>query len=167
MTNSNQENKDDKVAGQDLILPIILGLLFVLIAAALVWSTQIRPSLRPEKASETTTAPVDMDAVIAAVNKGGCTACHTIPNVPGAVGQVGPDLSHIGVNAAHRIPGYTAKEYIRESLREPSAFTAPECPTGPCITGTMPVLQLDDTDIEVLVNYLSTLGTDETVAAGQ
>lgn len=100
----------------------------------------------------------NLDAVIAAINKGGCTACHTIPNIPGAVGQVGPNLSNIGVDAANRRPGYTAQEYIRESLQEPNAFTAPECPFGPCPPGAMPQLQLDTNEIEVIVNYLTTLG---------
>ena len=107
-----------------------------------------------------TSSEVDMDAVIAAVNKGGCIACHTIPDVPGAVGQVGPDLSNIGVNAATRREGYTAEEYIRESLMDPSAFTAPECPTGPCPPGVMPQLMLDQSEFDALINYLVTLGVN-------
>ena len=106
-------------------------------------------------------AAVDLDEVIAAINKGGCIACHIIPNIPGAVGQVGPDLSNIGVEGAARREGYSAEEYIRESLQDPLAFTAPECPIGPCVTGTMPPLQLEDAEIETIVNYLSTLDTDE------
>jgi cytochrome c551/c552 len=107
------------------------------------------------------TTAQDLDAVIAAIDKGGCVACHTIPNIPGAVGQVGPNLSRIGADAANRREGYTAEAYIRESLLEPSAFTAPECPTGPCPPGAMPQLLLDQTEIEVIVKYLTTLGLDE------
>jgi hypothetical protein len=107
------------------------------------------------------TTPAELDEVIAVVNKGGCVACHSIPNIPGAVGQVGPDLSHIGVDGATRIEGYTAEAYIRESLLEPGAFTVPECPTGSCVTGVMPTLsQLNEAEIEVLVGYLSTLGVE-------
>jgi cytochrome c2 len=42
------------------------------------------------------------DAQLAAqgFKKGGCTACHTIPGVEGAVGTIGPDLSEIGDVAA-------------------------------------------------------------------
>jgi nitrite reductase (NO-forming)/hydroxylamine reductase len=101
---------------------------------------------------------VDIDAAIAAANKGGCAACHVIPGIPNAQGQVGPNLSNIGVDAATRREGYTAQEYIRESLVEPAAFTAPDCPTGPCITGAMPILQLTDEEVGALVGYLSTLG---------
>ena len=101
---------------------------------------------------------VDLEATIAAVNKGGCTACHTIPDIPGAVGVVGPSLANIGLDGADRRPGYTAEEYIRESLLEPNAFTAPECPTGPCIAGTMPQVWLENDEVEVIVGYLSTLG---------
>ncbi len=104
---------------------------------------------------------INLDEVIAAINTGGCTACHTIPGIPNAIGQVGPNLSNIGVDAATRREGYTAEEYIRESLKDPTAFTAPECPTGPCITGTMPVLQLNDAQIDAIVSYLITLGVDE------
>ncbi len=103
-------------------------------------------------------AGTDLDAVIAAIEKGGCTACHTIPNIPNAIGQVGPDLSKIGTDGATRQDGYSAEEYIRESLREPSAFIAPECPLGPCVAGTMPQLTLDQSEIETIVSYLSTLG---------
>jgi nitrite reductase (NO-forming)/hydroxylamine reductase len=157
---------------ENLFLPTILALLFVLAAAALVWVTEIRPSIAPVAAEAPPAAPesavapaepagpVDLDSVIAIINKGGCIACHTIPGIPGAVGQVGPNLSNIGVDGAGRREGYTAEEYIRESLSEPSTFTAPECPTGPCITGTMPQLQLNEAEIEVLVSYLSTLGTN-------
>jgi hypothetical protein len=70
-------------------------------------------------------------------------------------------LSHIGVDGATRIEGYTAEAYIRESLLEPGAFTVPECPTGSCVTGVMPTLsQLNEAEIEVLVGYLSTLGVE-------
>ena len=103
---------------------------------------------------------VDMDAVIAAINKGGCIACHTIPDIPGAVGQVGPNLANIGVDGATRRQGYSAEEYIRESLMEPSTFTAPECPTGPCPPGVMPQLPLDQSEIDTVISYLVTLGVE-------
>ncbi|MDH3675291.1 MAG: hypothetical protein OES12_07330 [Anaerolineae bacterium] len=112
-----------------------------------------------EESAAADSAGVDLDEVIAAINKGGCTACHTIPDIPGAVGVVGPNLANIGVAGAERIPGYEAEAYIRESLVEPNAFTAPECPTGPCITGVMPEILLEDAEVDVIVSYLATLGT--------
>jgi len=123
---------------------------------------RVRLEVAPAVAEEgPATTAQDLSAVIAAIDKGGCVACHTIPNIPGAVGQVGPNLSRIGVEAANRREGYTAEAYIRESLLEPSAFTAPECPTGPCPPGTMPQLFLDQAEIEVIVKYLATLGLNE------
>lgn len=110
-------------------------------------------------ASPTGEAPPE---VVAVVTKGTCFACHVIPGIPTAVGQVGPDLSEIGATATTRIPGYTAEEYIRESLLNPNAFIAPECPTGPCLPNLM-VQNLDETltpeEIDTVIAYLTTLGT--------
>lgn len=99
----------------------------------------------------------DLEAVVAVVNAAGCQACHTIPNVPNAVGQIGPDLTNIGTEAATRRDGYSAEEYIRESIVEPEAFTAPDCPTGPCVPGIMVIPPLTDEQIDTMVNYLVTL----------
>jgi hypothetical protein len=124
-------------------------------------------------ATEATTATSDTAAVAAVpelaavepiVIKAACIGCHVIPGIPAAVGQVGPDLSNIGVDGATRIPGYTAEQYIRESLLNPNAFIAPECPTGPCLPNLM-VQNLGDTltaeEIDTLVAYLASLGTTQ------
>ena len=124
-------------------------------------------------ATEATTATSDTAAVAAVpelaavepiVIKAACIGCHVIPGIPAAVGQVGPDLSNIGVDGATRIPGYTAEQYIRESLLNPNAFIAPECPAGPCLPNLM-VQNLGDTltaeEIDTLVAYLASLGTTQ------
>jgi len=101
--------------------------------------------------------------VIAAFNAGACGGCHTIPGVPGAVGQVGPDLSNLGAEAADRRSGYTAEEYIRESILDPNAFIAPNCPTGDCPSNLMPPNfkeTLSPEQVEMIVNYLMTLSTE-------
>lgn len=162
----------DKSSGEDLILPAALGIVFVVAAAAAVLFTQPMPTSQGAaepivvaresgEGADTSSAEAsfsgDLQPVIDAINKGGCTACHTIPDIPNAVGQVGPDLSNVASNAATRREGYTAEEYIRESIREPNAFIAPDCPTGPCIAGTMPQVQLTDEEFEAIVGYLSTL----------
>ena len=101
-----------------------------------------------------------------AFQKGGCAACHTIPGVPGAVGQIGPDLTNIGVTAGERVTadGYSgaadsAEGYIRESLENPGVFTAPDCPSGPCQAGAMPVISgiLNEEEIQKVVAYLASL----------
>ncbi len=63
-------------------------------------------------------------------NQFGCGACHAIEGI--SVGVVGPDLTNIATVAATRIDGYSAEEYIRESILMPGAFISPECPNGPC-----------------------------------
>jgi mono/diheme cytochrome c family protein len=98
-----------------------------------------------------------MEAVAAAVTKGGCAACHVMPGVPNAMGVVGPDMSNIGNEAATRVPGQTAEEYIHESIVNPNAHTAPDCPFGACVPGTMPanITQLlNEQEIDLLVQYL-------------
>ncbi len=66
--------------------------------------------------------------------KAGCTACHTIPGIKDATGKVGPELWE-GTNAPKRIKdgGYagkakTTKEYITESILDPSAYVVTDYP---------------------------------------
>ena len=58
----------------------------------------------------------------------GCPLCHTIPGIPGAVGELGPKL-HEKINAPKRIknPNYkgkakTGRDYVQESILNPSAY---------------------------------------------
>jgi cytochrome c551/c552 len=152
-----------------LFVPSLLALAFVLLAAGAVWAFQIRPAQvtaagmahNQETAVDAAAPPpaaVDMAQGNAVIAKGGCVACHTIPGIEGAVGQVGPNLAGIGAAAASRRPGTSAETYLRESLLEPMAFTAPDCPFGPCTPGGMPQLQLTEAELETLVNFLLTLG---------
>ena len=100
------------------------------------------------------------DELQAAFLSGTCIACHVIPGIPSAVGQIGPDLTHIGTTAATRVPGESALEYIHQSIVDPTAFTAPDCPTGPCITGTMPPgldTLVSPEDLNLMINYLAGL----------
>lgn len=116
----------------------------------------------------TAETPSDTTAMaISALQKGGCGACHVIPNVPGAVGKIGPDLSQIGEKAAKTITGsgYTGQaktvaDYIRESIEQPDAYVVPECPTGACVKGTMPAnlaTLLTPDEMNAVVQYLSQL----------
>ncbi len=109
---------------------------------------------------------VSPSEILTAFNKGDCATCHTIPGLPDAKGQVGPDLSGIGVSAATRLSGYSATEYIRESILEPNAFIVPECPLGDCPAGVMPQSfagSLSEADLDAIVSYLSTLGTGQEI----
>jgi nitrite reductase (NO-forming)/hydroxylamine reductase len=97
---------------------------------------------------------------VAAITKGTCVACHTIPGVPGAVGMVGPDLTNIGAEAGTRIPGTSAEEYIHQSIVDPNAFIAPKCPYGlSCNAGSMlPNLAtlLSEDELKLIVDFLLT-----------
>lgn len=88
----------------------------------------------------------------------GCGACHTLEGEEGAVGNIGPDLSNIATVAATRVPGQSAEEYIRESILDPNAFIAPDCPTGPCGIPTLMPLDISGTmaeeEFEELVELL-------------
>lgn len=113
-----------------------------------------------QAASPAASAPVDLAVVSAVVTKGTCGACHTIPGIDIAVGMIGPNLANIGTNAATRVAGYTAEAYLRESILNPNAFIAPECPTGACLPNLMlPNLAdlLTPAEIDTIVNYLLTL----------
>ncbi len=113
-----------------------------------------------ETPAEDTAAAAPSDEAIAAITKGGCGACHVIPGIPNAVGALGPDQSNIGVTAATRIDGYTAEEYIHESIVDPNTFIAPECPTGDCLPNLMtPNFSetLSEDEINTIVSYFLTL----------
>lgn len=117
---------------------------------------------QPEESAPASDGEIDMEAVIAAVTKGGCAACHVMPGIPGGVGVIGPDMTNIGVDAATRVPGESAEEYLRLSIMEPNAFIAPQCPTGDCLANLMPVTlatTLTPEEIDTLVNWMLTLGS--------
>jgi cytochrome c551/c552 len=85
--------------------------------------------------------------------KGGCGACHTIERI--STGLVGPDLTHIGTDAATRIPGVSARDYLTESIRQPEAFI----PEGveratPGIMTSILSANLSENEVEALVQTL-------------
>lgn len=53
-------------------------------------------------------------------NSSGCGGCHAIDGI--SVGAVGPTLNQIATVAESRVEGYGAEEYLRESIRNPSAY---------------------------------------------
>ena len=97
--------------------------------------------------------------VVAIIDRGGCGNCNVIPGVPGADGEVGPDLSMLGKVAGTRKPETTAKEYARESILDPDAFVAP----GGFEKGVLPKKfgkTLSGDDLNALVDYLAALGVE-------
>ena len=91
----------------------------------------------------------------------GCPACHTIPGIEGATGKVGPELWE-GSNAPKRMKdaGYagkakTTKEYITESILNPSAYVVKDFPDN-----QMPKdfgLKLTGGALNKIVDYLAAL----------
>ncbi len=91
----------------------------------------------------------------------GCPACHTIPGIKDAVGKLGPELWE-GTNAPKRMKdaGYagkakTTKEYITESILNPSAYVVKPFPDN-----QMPKdfgLRLTGGALNKIVDYLSQL----------
>jgi cytochrome c2 len=62
----------------------------------------------------------------------GCSGCHGSPD--GSIpASIGPVLSNIAEEGATRISGYSAADYVYESILEPNAYIAEECPPGPCL----------------------------------
>jgi mono/diheme cytochrome c family protein len=84
-------------------------------------------------------APLSADPVARGKNvyiNQGCGACHAIDGV--SAGQVGPSLSAIATVGATRIDGYSAEDYIIESILMPNAYLVEECPGGACPENVMP-----------------------------
>jgi mono/diheme cytochrome c family protein len=84
---------------------------------------------------------------------GGCLACHTVEGV--STGLVGPDLTHIGTEAADRQPGVSARDYITESITMPEAYIAEgvERATPGLMTSAL-TASLSDADVQALVEFL-------------
>ena len=81
----------------------------------------------------------------------GCVGCHQGPDSGQSHGY--PDLTDVASWAADRREGYTAAEYVAESIREPGAFTSPAAASGSGLS-EMPDLGLSEPEMDALVAYL-------------
>lgn len=103
-----------------------------------------------------TPRPVQGDNAADLILNAGCGACHQIGRI-GEAHKVGPNLTNIADVAGERVPGLSAAEYIYQSIVEPGAYIAPDCPNGPCLANIMPRdygARLTPEQIEAIVNYL-------------
>ena len=85
----------------------------------------------------------------------GCGACHTIEELKDkeATGTIGPPLDGIATRGVTRPTGYTAEEYMRESIEDPGAFLVEGCANLMLpLRGTM-----TDEEFEALIAFLLTL----------
>ena len=60
-----------------------------------------------------------------------CTSCHGDPAEEGS-NRVGPWLGDLAERGGTIVEGYAAADYLYESILNPNAHIAAECPTGPC-----------------------------------
>ena len=108
---------------------------------------------------------VGTESIDEMINTLGCPLCHTIPGVEGAVGELGPVL-HEKLNAPSRMkdPNYkgsakTVKEYVRESILDPSAYVVFNDKEGaPYPDGLMPTTfgqMLSVQALDKLVDFIS------------
>ena len=74
----------------------------------------------------------DVDAGRDAYLTYGCNACHGLPEDDAVKAAVGPELAPVGIDGATQIDGYSAEEYIYESILDPSVFISPDCPNAAC-----------------------------------
>lgn len=109
-----------------------------------------------------TPRPLQGETAPEIIRSAGCDSCHQIGPL-GEGGKVGPDLTEIGRTAGQRVPGLDAEEYIRQSILEPDAHIAPDCPNGPCMPGIMPSFsqRLSDEQINTLVTFFLALEETE------
>ena len=82
----------------------------------------------------------------------GCTTCHSLE--PGVIG-LGPSLANAGTEAASRVEGMAASDYLRESILAPDAHVVEGFGGGvmPATYGA----ELTEQQVADLVAYLLTL----------
>ena len=85
-----------------------------------------------------------------------CSTCHQIEGV--SAGLIGPDHTQIGRDAATRIPGLSAEEYLKQSITDPTAHIAEgvERATAGLMTNAI-TENLTGEQVDALVAFLLTL----------
>ncbi len=105
-----------------------------------------------------------VDLAIEAMTRTGCNSCHVTTGLPVVdAAMLGPDQTNLGAIAGSRREGYSAEEYLREAILDPSAFIVEECPLGQCLQ-VMPVNYgdlLTEEELDAVVAYLLSLTTEE------
>ncbi|MEM9776473.1 MAG: cytochrome c [Chloroflexota bacterium] len=94
----------------------------------------------------------------------GCVACHGEIAVEGS-NVIGPWVGNFK-NLDDRIEGYTAADYLYESILLPNAFISPDCPTGPCVgpPGNMPDNFGLRMSVQNIADVIAYLGVDASVS---
>ena len=147
-------------------LLLLTGLLSLALAAAVACGGEGAPTSPPQATPTPTSPPLDLVAkgkelyLNAPASVGPqalwCVHCHTIQGV--TTGLVGPDHTQIGRDAVTRVPGMSAEEYLRESLRQPELRVAEGVERAiPGLMTTAIIGGLRDEEVDALVAFLLTL----------
>jgi mono/diheme cytochrome c family protein len=94
-------------------------------------------------------------AAIAIIERGGCFACHRIEHLARG-GRIGPSWSELPEVAANRQAGFSAEEYIRNSILNPADFIVPGFEDASAMPGNFGELFTPE-EIDILVAYLASL----------
>ena len=118
------------------------------------YANNVAPTPIPAEAAAAANLPPELKAGADLFTKNGCVACHA---TQGDTRIVGPSLAGIADRAATRKPGMAAEDYIRESIRDPSAFIVPGFPGPPSLMPPFGPQQISDDDLSKLIQYLTSL----------
>ncbi len=125
-----------------LIVFLVVG---IAIGGYFAFRRTVIADLRESSINAAALSPVEYGEVLFQTRV--CTSCHTLDTAR-SIGDEGPDLSGIG--------GRDTADYIRQSIAEPNAVIADNCPAGMCQSGVMPPFGqiLTDEQIDALTAYL-------------
>ena len=124
-----------------------IGAVVMLAASSVGWQHVAEPAERAERVDDT--AGLDGAALFRAK---GCASCHDGPDSTGSYGF--PSLADARSWAGTRTEGLSADGYLAESIREPWVFSSPAFRSTGGPVDAMPVLGLNDEEINAIVRYL-------------
>ncbi|MEK6589506.1 MAG: c-type cytochrome [Nitrospinota bacterium] len=81
-----------------------------------------------------------------------CVTCHTIPGVPDATGEIGPNQTGLAKRAAKRVKGLNAEQYIRQSILTPNAYVVKDF--DPDVMPQDFAEQMTVKELDMIVKYL-------------
>lgn len=92
-----------------------------------------------------------------------CTACHRI-STKGNRNGPGPNLNGLKDHAGSRVEGLSAREYVKQSILDPSAYIVEECPKSKCVDVMYKKYEekITPEELDVLVSFLLTLDAEKT-----
>ncbi|MFQ5742459.1 MAG: hypothetical protein ACE5HV_02595 [Acidobacteriota bacterium] len=132
--------------------------------AAFVYICTAVPQLKSEPVTESTTEIGESpEALVAAgrsifmSDRAQCLTCHSLGEDPKARC---PNQEGLGERAPSRKPGYSAAQYLVESVYNPNAFVVPGYPSNQMTPVNRPPIALPDDEILAVIAFLNTLGSD-------